>query len=511
MSTDAKEQPGVARLKAPMLFGGVTVGLFTLLTFGRLVSSEMFLDGVTYAAIARNLASGRGGFWAPEYIGGRGAFHLHPALGLWLESLAFRVFGDHPSVERLWGIGCGAAVLWLVVRLYRQTKVAGAAEGPATWPALLLLAMPLASWCWVNNMLENLLTVFVLGAASLSLCAVTKEGWRLAVMATLAGVVAALGLWTKGPPALFVLAVPFAAPVILGRSASRRSNAAGAFMVLGLGVATTAMLVQGGNQASSFIAEYFEHQFRPSMQGKLETAARWQLMLVLARELFLPALAVVVLRQSGKAGAADESSSGAPQAWRRPAFFAVCGAAGWAPFLLFQKQMDWYLAPALPFFALALASLSERSAIAIARALEERRGLRQAAAVAAVLCALVGLAGASRFAGRLDVAIPIAIHDATVARTEFRDSDHAWRDFRRDVLDAGLVIPMGSRVLGAQEGDHWRLVAYLQRYYGASLVTEPPWGFAVVQLDPRCKFAVPPGCIQQNPRARRFALYSCPP
>jgi hypothetical protein len=70
---------------------------------------------------------------------------------------------------------------------------------------------------------------------------------------------------------------------------------------------------------------------------------------------------------------------------------------------------------------------------------------------------------------------------------------------------------VGSRVLGAQEGDYWRLVAYLQRYYGASVVMEPPWGFAVAQLDPRCKFAVPPGCIQLNPSARRFVLYSCAP
>ena len=57
----------------------------------RLAQRGMFVDGVTYAAIARNLAEGRGTFWSPHYTATLySIFHEHPPLGLWLESLWFR-------------------------------------------------------------------------------------------------------------------------------------------------------------------------------------------------------------------------------------------------------------------------------------------------------------------------------------------------------------------------------------------------------------------------------------
>ena len=49
----------------------------------RLAHRGMFLDGVTYASIARNLAEGRGRFWAPHYTATiYPAFHEHPPLGV---------------------------------------------------------------------------------------------------------------------------------------------------------------------------------------------------------------------------------------------------------------------------------------------------------------------------------------------------------------------------------------------------------------------------------------------
>ena len=83
----------------------LTLAVGAAATVPRLAHRGMFVDGITYASIARNLAEGRGRFWAPSYTATvYPEFHEHPPLGFWLQSLWFRVFGDHVFVERAYSI-----------------------------------------------------------------------------------------------------------------------------------------------------------------------------------------------------------------------------------------------------------------------------------------------------------------------------------------------------------------------------------------------------------------------
>ena len=45
----------------------LTAAAFVAAIVPRLVQRGMFVDGVTYSSMARNLAEGRGHFWAPYY------------------------------------------------------------------------------------------------------------------------------------------------------------------------------------------------------------------------------------------------------------------------------------------------------------------------------------------------------------------------------------------------------------------------------------------------------------
>src|SRR5438445_8751477 len=68
-----------------------------------LVRPGMFFDGVTHAAIARNMAAGTGDFWHPVFSPNDGTgYHEQPTLGFWLESLLFRALVAHFWVERLY-------------------------------------------------------------------------------------------------------------------------------------------------------------------------------------------------------------------------------------------------------------------------------------------------------------------------------------------------------------------------------------------------------------------------
>src|SRR5262245_45890782 len=98
-----------------------TAAVFVVATVPRLAHRGMFVDGVTYAAIARNVALGRGGFWTPFYTATvYPEFHDHPPLGFWLQSLWFRVLGDHLYVERLYSLAVATATAGLIAIIWRR-------------------------------------------------------------------------------------------------------------------------------------------------------------------------------------------------------------------------------------------------------------------------------------------------------------------------------------------------------------------------------------------------------
>ncbi|PWT85294.1 MAG: hypothetical protein C5B57_03255 [Blastocatellia bacterium] len=68
----------------------LTLAVIAACTIPRLAHRGMFIDVIMYAAIARNLAGGRGSVWAAFYAAMfYPQFHEHPPLGLWLQSLCF--------------------------------------------------------------------------------------------------------------------------------------------------------------------------------------------------------------------------------------------------------------------------------------------------------------------------------------------------------------------------------------------------------------------------------------
>src|SRR5262249_33680561 len=128
----------------------------------RLAHRGMFLDGITYASISRNLAQGRGRFWEPFYTATiYPAFHEHPPLVFFLQSLWFRVFGDRWFVERLYCATVGIASAALIAATWRTVREESAARNDEWLPILLWMSAPVVSWAIVGNMLEATLAMFV--------------------------------------------------------------------------------------------------------------------------------------------------------------------------------------------------------------------------------------------------------------------------------------------------------------------------------------------------------------
>jgi 4-amino-4-deoxy-L-arabinose transferase-like glycosyltransferase len=481
----------------------------------RLLPNEIFLDGVTYGAIARNLAEGRATFWRLRYTDEVNPFHAHPGAAPWLESFLFRLLGPDRPVELVFGAAAALAAVFTLAAASRAAARATGARAVVAWPVLLLLCVPVASWCWANNMLENVLLPASLAAVALTIDAVAAAGVaRQLASGVLAGALLALGLLTKGPPALFVLVALPLAPLTIARGRWREAARVAAAVGVGLALALALAVVPDPVGARAFAAAYVREQLLPSMAGARELAtSRWDGARWLLSELGLPALVVgsafLLVRSRVQPAERDRSAT-------RAVFFAAIACAGTAPFLLFAKQMRWYLLPGLGFWVLALASATEPVARALGEALSAPRPRRALVGLAA-LAVLASGAASVRSGRTLDVSVDVWLRDAWRARVrgaeiDDRFSEYDWRHFRRDILAQAVVLPAGEPVAALASHSRWRLIAFAQRYLGATVTTRGWSPHLIVERlpgDPAPSFV---NCrsVQRTPPVR-FFVFECTP
>src|SRR5262245_13934903 len=135
--------------RSSLLF--LAASVYCLLVFPRMLSQGMFLDGVTNAIIARNMAENYGSLWRPYYTATvYPTFYEQPPLGFWLQSWAYRLCGDTPYVEALWGFFVGALILLGLGGIWRCLRPQGVAISGTWFPIVLFVILPMSSWAFSN-------------------------------------------------------------------------------------------------------------------------------------------------------------------------------------------------------------------------------------------------------------------------------------------------------------------------------------------------------------------------
>src|SRR5713226_5809017 len=189
----------------------LAISLYCLLVLPRMLSYGMFMDGVVYASIARNMAENYGSFWQPYYTATiYPTFYEHPPLGFWLQSWAYRLCGDSVYVEAWWGFCVGTLTVLVLVGIWRCLTPQGYALAGAWFPIMLFIVTPMTSWALANNMLENTMTFFIL--LSVLLCLLSLQNPHRG-FSCLYGILSGLSIFCailiKGPVAMFPMAMPF--------------------------------------------------------------------------------------------------------------------------------------------------------------------------------------------------------------------------------------------------------------------------------------------------------------
>jgi 4-amino-4-deoxy-L-arabinose transferase-like glycosyltransferase len=479
----------------------LTLAVFAAATVPRLAHRGMFVDGVTYASIARNLAEGRGTFWSPSYTPTLyPQFHEHPPLAFWLQSLWFRVLGDHLFVERLYSVAIALATAGLIIVIWRTLRADGAATagsndgsveaGPPMrdlgWlPVLLWIAVPVVSWAIVGNLLETTVACFTTGAVAAALSAAlpgrgTKPsgGSAAAGWSVVSGLCVAAAVLSKGPVGLF----PLVTPIALGLLPDRRHRAWRILVVQWATVAVCALLLWTWSTARASLAQYVSQQVVPALAGEREVSSSIAIIKALLQGVLLPMASVGLLAIA----AARRFVVPSPAALGHALLLFLVGLSGTLPILISAKQAGHYLVPAVPLFALTAALLVGPTAWMAARGFGTQRRRTALAVVTAVI--FLGTAGAAL--------------SPAIGRDRERLAD----------LDAMEPMIPRNRIIGLcpESNDDWGLHAWFERRFHVGLDategTRRDWFLQTAGATSRC---APVECAAATDARRQLVLRKC--
>ncbi|MBI2418229.1 MAG: glycosyltransferase family 39 protein [Ignavibacteriales bacterium] len=344
-----------------------STSLFLVQVLPRLLSYGVFFDGLTYSSLTRNLAEGKGSFLSLYYTDTLyPRFIEHPPLAMFLQSLAFRLFGDAFFIETIYSALLGLITLLLIIRIWKLLQRKDIGLSGAYAPVLMFALYPIVSWVYANNMLENTLTIFILLAVYFFIRGMLHTMPLKQVVNIIAGTVFLFcAVLVKGPVALFPLVLPLAWYIIYFDIPLPSAVVYTIVILAALGL-LTAFLIFPFREGVQFFKDYFNNQVMRSLSGDREAADS---KFVIFKRFFFESLVSL-----GVAGILFFIFRGPIKILRNKTFhfvliIALCGSL---PFGLIPKQMGWYLIPSLPFYAMALDALFSSSFTALEDKLTEK-------------------------------------------------------------------------------------------------------------------------------------------
>lgn len=462
----------------------LVLAILALLTFPRALKLGMFLDGVTFASIARNFAEGKGTLWNLHYTEMFPDVHDQLPLGFWLQSWIYRLFGDHLLLDSLWSVGMGFIIVLLLIPIWRMTSRGN--EGMdvgAWWPAFLFLLSPIVGRALTHNLLEFTMTVFVLAASSMALFGLTRNSLLAQLGCGIAsGLLLICAALTKGPPGVYPLILPLIAAIFLPHVFRWRQALKSTLLITATLVGGIAIIYFADTEARNFFHAFYEYQIVTRLGVRVPgTRAWWWMLYKSTPELAVP-LAVGVL------GAFLTRSSLQIIKNRRFWFFLAFAFSGSLPILLSSLQYGRYLLPSLPFFALAFGALFQSVGIRVEQFLQQCR-IWSWCLMGVTITGLI-----------LAFSLMIA-NTGKVRRAKVFHSDLTRQNLQ---LEKWALISVCPTDLAYS----WELVANMQRVYGASLMPREGEPFLLVKKGSHC--TVPPHCkpLQPTPPVR-YMLFRC--
>ena len=319
-----------------------TAGVFLIIVCKDVFSNGMFLDGLIYSTVSKNLANGIGTFWNPHFTATcMPGFHEHPPLAFGIQSLFYRFLGESRFIDKVYSLFTLVIVGCIILKIWNKL---GYKYG--WFPLFIWLITPTVFWASYNNLLENTLTIFT----SLSILFYLKsQESNKYFFIFLSGITLALGFLTKG----FVAFFPWTFPILLWLFLKRKSflkSALDTALIFIFSLAPLLLLILLFPVARLSLQTYIDNQVISSLKSVVTVHSRFDIIIRLFSEL-APAIGLCLLfliwvriRKFSTMLTKENS--------KKAMVFILLGLTGVLPVMLSMKQSGFYIIPAYPFFAI---------------------------------------------------------------------------------------------------------------------------------------------------------------
>lgn len=363
-------------LKQNIFFLLLTASLFIVLLIIPSVQYGMFLDGITYAAIAKNLANNMGTLWAPYWTQTGSIFYEHPPLAIYLESLFFRILGQSFWVEKVYSLTAAIINIIATLLIWKNMTKTKMFSYQIWIPLLLWLLVPINAWCYKNNLLECTATCF---STLAFLCLLTAQNQKYIIkiaLISLASSLIFLGFVSNGPASLFPLVTPIIYYLVY-KSGFRIAVLQTVFLILLL-LCSFIALFMISPAALHNIKAYLLTQLMPAVTGNrspIYTAWKHLHIFIMILQITWPILLlsfmVIYLQhyQNSQKNLTSSKSDCRNYHYQFLIFFKnqlknktfifylLIGLSASLPIGISHKQTNYYLLQACPFYMIAVGSL----------------------------------------------------------------------------------------------------------------------------------------------------------
>jgi len=354
-------------MKSNRIFYIFLFSLCILLFLPNLLQRGMFVDGLWYATISKNLAEGFGSFWSPAFTSTMApVFNAHPPLVFGVQSLFFKVLGDALYVEKIYALFISSLTLALIIVLWKTLF----SDNPELKnygfiPGILWVLHETTYLFYPNNLLECSQGVFVLISVILILRGLKNDNSSSYLFIFLAGISLILAFLSKGFTGLFPL-ITILIYAFIYRNISWKKIILYNGILWGSFSLIFILFLINKNAADS-INNYLETQVFAALLGEGTENVRSSRFYIIRSLLETSLLPILLLAGLSLISFYKFKTKHFFLHKKEILFFLFLGLAGILPIMVSKKQGSYYLLTVVPYFSIALSLILARNETLLAR------------------------------------------------------------------------------------------------------------------------------------------------
>lgn len=460
------------------------IALIFILIIRDLFRTGMFMDGLIYTSVAKNLANGLGTFWQPHFSKTlMPLYHEQPPLMFAIESVFFRFFGDNQHTEHIYGLTVLLLTIYLIHKLW-ITVLQDQPEKTVSWlPILFWLAIPVCFWSYANNMEEPLMGMFDL-ASLLFISKALIQNKKIYLNLVLGGVMLIAASMCKGAQGLFPLATVFFYWVAF-RNISFAKMFTYSVVLVAVVVAFYGIILLDADARESY-EMYFVKRIYTTFNNPAKTHTD---PIYIIKQLFSELIPVFILTCGTLIFMRIKKKLTVPPRYisKTSLFFFLIALSGTLPLLLTIEQSGYYLVTVMPYYAIGFCLFFSP--------------------LFSNYTAQVDMGSKLFKRWRIVVSIflicSISFSLAAICSAPKRDVDKL-----HDVFYTGKIIQKGNTIgISANMFDDWPLHAYYNRYFYISLdLASSKYQYLLLEKDADSSL-IPKNYHQMDLPTRKYTLY----